>query len=197
MGPDRKSAWRESARAVQSLGPWGWGALGALAIACYAMAAGLPRIALAIVSPSANAAAEPSFDASRVESFRASFKDQLAQVNGRSMFFIPGAPAPPPPPPEEDSEPEAPAPPSKYGGPAVIAMINGVVWFDNGTRLRSDEAASGGLRVVSINSPWGARIEWSGQEWDVPLFDRTTQQFLEEQPKEKPASDSETSEEKP
>jgi hypothetical protein len=196
MATDRTGAWRETSRAARSLGPWGWGALGAIALACYAVAAGLPGIARAMVSPSADAAAVAPPDASRVDLFRASFKDQLAQFNGRSMFFVPGAPPPPPPPPSDESEQEAP-PPSRYGGPAVIAMISGVVWFDNGTRLRSDEAASGGLRVVSINSPWGARIEWSGQEWDVPLFDRTTQQFLEEQPKEKPASNSETSEEKP
>jgi hypothetical protein len=180
---------------MRSLGPWGWCALGAIALACYAMVAGVPGVARAAFSPSANTGIEPAPDSSRVESFRESFKDQLAQVDGRSMFFIPGAP-PPPPPVAEDSEPETP-PPSKYGGPAVIATINGVVWFDNGTRLRSDEAASGGLRIISINSPWGARIEWSGQEWDVPLFDRTTQQFLEAVPKEKPASDPESSEEKP
>ncbi len=169
------------AAAARSLGLWGWSALAAVALAGIALLAQVSTLTIAVFSSSASVATTSSPDAARIESFRASFEDHLAQINGRSMFFIPPAP-PPPAPVAENKEPGEPPAPSKYGGPAVIAMINGAVWFDNGTRLRADEAASAGLRVITVNSPWGARIEWSGGEWDVPLFDRTTDRFLETPP---------------
>ncbi|MBL8745352.1 MAG: hypothetical protein JNK58_03240 [Phycisphaerae bacterium] len=172
----RITGWTAAAR---SLGPWGWGSLAALLVAATTIISALPEVLGALVAPSSTAVSEASPDNSRVETFRASFSTHLAQFNGRSMFFVP--PRPTPPPAEvESSEPEEPPPPARYGGPAIIAMINRTVWFEGGNRLREDEAASGGLRVVSVNAPWGARIEWRGQEWDVPLFDRTTSRFLEQ-----------------
>lgn len=187
----RTEEWLNAAR---GLGLWGWGSLAAALVAVVAVVVGLPGVFGALLSPSALAASPAAADGARAESFREAVRHDLAQINGRSMFYLPPPPAPPARVVEEH-EPEAPPPPAKYGGPGIIAMINGTVWLDNGTKLRLDEASSGGLRVISLSAPWGARIEWSGKEWDVPLFDRTTERFLEtakpdsSAPAERPAND--------
>lgn len=194
MAHRRAKGWSDALDAGRAMGPWGWCALATIVLGAVTCAAGIPGLARALVLPSVSAATPAASDPARIEAFRASFKDHVAQVNGRSMFFVPAAPPPPPPPEEAEREPEAPPAPSRYGGPAVIAMIGGAVWLDNGERLHPDEEAKGGLRLVSINPPWGARIEWSGQEWDVPLFDRTTAQFLEKPEAQKPAVESQADE---
>lgn len=182
--------WPSLVERGRSIGAWGWGALVSVALAVIVSAQAVPGLLGAIASPSAQGANGPQADTGRIEAYRASFSERVAQINGRSMFFIPPQPAPPPPPPDEPSEPEAPAEPERYGGPAVIAMINGAVWLENGTKLRLDESSANGLRLISINAPWGARIEWRGKEWDVPLFDRTTGQFLEKPKAESNPADS-------
>lgn len=107
-----------------------------------------------------------------------------ASAIGRSMFFIPNAPPPPPPPPPPPAPPHTtpppPPPPSRYGGPKVIGMLGDSVWFEGGRIAGLDEEVDG-VRVISLSPPWSARLEWKGVEFDVPLFDRTTGRFLEQE----------------
>lgn len=106
------------------------------------------------------------------------------RVAGRSPFFTPAAPPPPAPPPrvveeteEDPGPPPPPPPPARYGGPDMIAMMGDVVWFANDKRLRVGEEDSG-VTVVATNPPWKATLLWRGIEFEVPLFERTTDQFL-------------------
>lgn len=114
--------------------------------------------------------------------FASEHETHEASAIGRSMFFIPMAPPPPPPPPppprESPPPPPPPPPPSRYGGPKIIAMLEQSVWFDNGQIVAIGDEA-GGVRVIDLNPPWSARLEWSGVEFDVPLFNRNTDRFLE------------------
>lgn len=105
----------------------------------------------------------------------AEMDQRIAQFGGRSLFFRP-APPPAPPPPIADRPPPVedrpPPPPTRYAGPAIIAMINESVWFADGRRLSVGAEAERGLRVVHVEPPWRATVEWSGQEFTVNFFDQ-------------------------
>ncbi len=124
------------------------------------------------------ALAESSPDADEhVQSALSRFKDGLenarAQFRGRSLFFVPEPPAPPPPVVDHrPATPSAPPPPSSYGGPAILYVVNGAVYLNDGTRLTADEPEHGGVRLVSLDAPWSARLEWRGREFDVEIFQR-------------------------
>lgn len=158
------------------LGVWGWAAVVCSVATAWPVMTGAVGVARAMLAVSTPDAAHSSEETALAETYRGSFTQHVAQIEGRSMFFVP---RPPPPPAARVETLEEPPPPSRYGGPAVIAMINGSVWFEGGEQMSLDEAARSGVRVVSLNPPWSARIEWNGKEWDVPLFDRTTGRFLE------------------
>ncbi|MGP1347842.1 MAG: hypothetical protein ACTS3F_14390 [Phycisphaerales bacterium] len=160
----------------------------ALAIAFFVAIATLVRLPWAGPT-SAESLRDPTAWAERYEQRVATNRDRLT---GRSPFFTPPAPPPPPPPPppprpvveeddEDDAPPPPPPPPSRYSGPAIIAMMGDVVWFENDRRLRIGEEASG-VTVVSTRPPWSAKLRWNGVEFDVPLFERTTAEFLEDPP---------------
>jgi hypothetical protein len=101
------------------------------------------------------------------------YQGYLAQVDGRSLFFVPAAPPPPAPPATaHDDIPRETPKPTRYGGPALIAMVNDTAWFADGTVLKAGGEPSGGIRVLRVNPPWSAAVEWSGVEFDVKLFDR-------------------------
>ncbi len=100
----------------------------------------------------------------------ASMANYKAQVDGRSLFFIPRPKHRDLPP--ADAGPRQPAPPASYGGPPLIAMINGAAWFNDGRKLVPGAEADRGLRVISIDPPWGARVQWQGVEFTIPLFNR-------------------------
>lgn len=74
-------------------------------------------------------------------------------------------------PPKVVSKPTEPVP-ARYGGPALIAMVNGAAWFQDGKRLRPGDAEVDGLQVIEVNAPWSARVKWRGGEFTVTLFDR-------------------------
>ncbi|MEQ9094837.1 MAG: hypothetical protein RIE32_01085 [Phycisphaerales bacterium] len=102
-----------------------------------------------------------------------------AQLDGRSPFFVPGAPPPPlpppppPPPPAPPPPPPSPPPaPSTYGGPKVVAFVNGQVLFDDKTILAVGEGNDDNLRVLEASAPWSIRVMWRGIEFDVPLMGR-------------------------
>jgi len=102
---------------------------------------------------------------------------QVAQFNGRSVFFTPSAPLPKPvdPPPVtvvETPKVVEPTKPTSYGGPKLIGMVNGAVWFDDGQKLESGASGKDGLKVKSVRAPWDAMVEWKETEFKVSLFDR-------------------------
>lgn len=102
-------------------------------------------------------------------------KDRVAQIKGRSAFFVPPAPPPTivhkPKDPEKPKPPPAPSKPSSYGGPAMFAIINDTVWFADGKKLKVGEGDKS-VKVVSLEPPWSARLAYEGVEFDVSLFDR-------------------------
>lgn len=165
-----------------TLGVPGAAALAAGLLGIVVVASEVPALVRAVgakAPPSLGVAAD---DEPRLASFRGSFDKHLAQSSGRSMFFIPPEPPPPPPPPEPEREPEPDPPPSSYGGPAIIAMVGDAVWLADGSRLSLADERARDIEIVSLSPPWGARLKWKGVEFDVPLFDRTTERFLLEEP---------------
>lgn len=102
-----------------------------------------------------------------------------SQLDGRSPFFVPGAPPPPPPPAPPPAPPPPPPPPpapppapSTYAGPKVVAVVNEQVLFDNKKWIGVGESESADLEVLEASAPWSIRVRWKGVEFDVPLLGR-------------------------
>lgn len=107
-------------------------------------------------------------DESLFKDFRSAVGRDLAQVEGRSLFAIPGPPAP-----VEVVETHDTTKATRYGGPSVIAMVNGQVWFSDGQRLGPGDSGTGSLKVLALDAPWSAKVEWQGGEFDVEFFQRS------------------------
>lgn len=123
----------------------------------------------------------------KAKQYASTFEARLAQLNGRSLWFIPSAPPPPPPPAkpiEPIKDPGPPPPPSTYGGPSLIAMVNGVVWFSDGKKLAAGEGDSE-LKVLELHAPWGAVVKWKDVKFTVGLFERDSVVFPAPKEKEK------------
>lgn len=163
------------------LGVRGAAALVAAALAVITLVSVVVPLAQAVLVPGAILGETRSADAERVQRFESDIDGHIAQISGRSMFFVPSAPPPPAPAQVGDvARPER--APSRYEGPAIVAMINGVVWFADGRRIAVEDESDSSLGVVSISAPWSARVLWRGVEFDVPLFERTTSRFIEAPP---------------
>lgn len=111
---------------------------------------------------------EARSDEALYNAFRASVGGDLAQIEGRSLFAVPAPPAPV----QAADKPDT-AKATRYGGPSVVAMVNGKVWFSDGQRLGAGEAGAGSLKVVSLDAPWSAKVQWQGGEFDVEFFQRS------------------------
>lgn len=168
--------WRNAARQMSHLG---W--VGVVAVVAALLVIGFGAwsfIQAAFVKPP-DLSSVIADQKERVAKFQDSFARHMKQIEGRQMFF----PPPPPPEPEEGAEEEPtvadgpPPPPSRYGGPNIIAMIGKSVWFDDGRMLEVGDE-DGGLEVIELRGPWSAILKWRGVEFDVPLFERTTEQFI-------------------
>lgn len=149
--------------------------LGKVAVALCALVIALAlipawRLAASIVGPRPKVPEQRKAgeEAQRVEQF----ERYIAQIDGRSLFHTPAAPGADSAPKVEVDASKPPPPPSTYGGPAVIGMVNDEVWFADGKRLRIGAEARDGIAVVSANAPWEATISWRGVEFKVPLFSR-------------------------
>lgn len=138
-----------------------------------------------LTSPSAGVAPE-DLEAKQLQTFDESMRIHVARVDGRSLFFVPPRPRPPRPP-DVDSGPVTPSKPTVYGGPAIIAMINGKVWLADGQRLAAGESGSGGLKVVELAAPWWATINWEGVDFKVDLFQQSKLLHADVKPTEPPA----------
>lgn len=126
----------------------------------------------ALVLPSTGAASAQADEEQRLAELDQKFNEQIAQFDGRTVFYVPAPPSAEAPIEEEPADPGLPPPPpDRYGGPGIIAMVNESVWFSDGTRVRIGES-SGDLTVVALNAPWDATILWKQREFTVPFFDR-------------------------
>lgn len=99
-----------------------------------------------------------------VRSFTDATSRHVAQIDGRSLFYLPT-------PPElaEDSGPK----PTVYGGPTLYAYVNSTAYFTDGQKLSPSEPEDRTLKLVKANPPWSVRVLWEGGEFDVELFKRT------------------------
>ena len=104
----------------------------------------------------------------------------VAVVQGRSPFFIPPAPIIEEPVVEVEDDDEEPVEraPTRYGGPDIVAAMNGRIWLDNNNIIPLGEEGSGVTLVSLDNVPWSVRVEWRGAEFDVDIFENTTPNFL-------------------
>lgn len=162
---------------LKRVGWIGWIAVAVALLAVTVLVRGLVAIGGALLAPSAgrSAAKQDERLTQAADEYSKSVDQSLAQIDGRSIFFVPSPPIPPPPPPPPivETEPPPPPKPSTYGGPAIIAMVNDAVWLSDGTKLIPGQPAdSADVRVVRIEMPWHAVLEWKGVEFQVSLFDR-------------------------
>ncbi|MBM4108778.1 MAG: hypothetical protein FJ255_08190 [Phycisphaerae bacterium] len=172
---------------LKRVGWVGWLAVVVAILALVVCLPGLVGVGGSLLAPSArrSAAAQEERLAKAAEDYATGVERSLAQIDGRSIFFVPSPPIPPPPPPPTvvETEPPPPPKPTSYGGPAIIAMVNDAVWFSDGTRLVPGQSSeSGEVRVVRVEMPWQAVLEWKGVEFKVPLFDRDSTVIKEPAP---------------
>ncbi|MEM9082945.1 MAG: hypothetical protein AAGB34_05050 [Planctomycetota bacterium] len=116
----------------------------------------------------------------RLERFRTLQEGFIAQANGRSLFFVPSAPPPVKrnrPNRDEDSEKEP--PPAVYAGPKLIGIVGTTAWFEDDLRLTVGGDAQDDLTLISTSAPWFATVEWRGERFEVTLFERTTDEFMD------------------
>ncbi len=102
-------------------------------------------------------------------------------VSGRSPFFIPPKPIIEAPEvvidnPEDTGD--IPVQPRRYEGPDILAAINGRIVLEDESVIALGEEVSG-VRLVHLDDvPWTVRVEWRGVEFDVQIFENTTNRFL-------------------
>ena len=166
------------------LNAWGMVALGAAALALIMLiGSGWPLVRDMFQRRVGDVAALEAEQEKQAGLYASAMEERVKQIDGRSMFFIPPAPAEVAQK-EKEEEPKDDGPPPKptrYAGPDVIAVVNGTVWFGNDRRIAVGQEKDG-VRVVGIaNSPWSVKLEWRGVEFDVQVFERTTDRFLEKE----------------
>lgn len=131
----------------------------------------------ALLVPSAGAQVAAKEDKAQAEKLKGSFDAWTAQTEGRSLFLVPGPKVAVVEKPPEVPTATAETKPASYGGPGIIAMINDRVWFDDGKIIAAGGEKDGDVRVVSLDAPWSAKIEWKGVEFSVPFFAHDTVVF--------------------
>lgn len=102
-------------------------------------------------------------DKQSLDAYNAGIEQHVQMVDGRSMFFEPSPPNLEPP-----SEPSR-----AYGGPTLVAYINGTAWFSDGQRVSAKEPDGRTVRFIRADPPWSIRVAWERAEFDVKLFDKT------------------------
>ncbi|MFM9959468.1 MAG: hypothetical protein ACKVZJ_15535 [Phycisphaerales bacterium] len=164
--------------AVRPLGVAGGAAVGVGLLAAAALGWSTVLLAQAAFTPSKVAEPPAAQQQERLAKYEAGLDKRAAQSEGRSMFFAPVAPNKPVE--EEKKEDDKPPPPPvTYEGPGLVAIVYDRVWFDDGRSMSPADAEDSGLAVVDVSPPWAARLRWRGVEFDVTLFSRTTDEFLD------------------
>ena len=157
---------------------WAWrysppvSILAACAVVLALAGLAMPATSLlgALLAPTPAALEAKSEEKRQAEQQAGVFAGYVTQIDGRSLFIVPAPPSTEVA--EETPEETIPTAPTRYGGPGVIAAINGAVWFSDGTRRVVGEAEKDGLAVVSVNAPWDIGVRWRGVEFTVPVFER-------------------------
>lgn len=184
---DPREAWTR-------LGTPGKVAAAAVVLALVVLVSVVPAFVRALWAPSAETQSSADGDKELAAKAKEKFPGYLAQIEGRSLFLKPGPPIKETSRPPEDvpAETDEKQKPTTYGGPAVIAMMGDSVWFDNGKRMQVGDKREGDIRVVAVNIPWEATIEWQEVEFKVGLFkkdDLVIKEQASEAPKAAPASE--------
>lgn len=157
--------------APPKLSPMSWAALALGGAALVVVALQGSKLVRAVLMPSAGVGDVRKAVEEQAQRHAAAFDPHMAQIRGRQLFLMP-APAPVAEVEEPVDEPiTEPRVPTVYAGPSVVAMINDAVWFSNGARIAKGEM-DGDIKVVDIDPPWSAQVEWRGSEFTVKLFDR-------------------------
>ncbi len=142
-----------------------------LATIAFAIWVALPVVTLATAGAGAGAADDGD---TSTERFAANLQTYTRRFDGRYLFFDPPPPRPEPRPiVREVPDDRPPPPPATYGGPRIVAMFADEVWFADGRRLRAGGEEDGSLRVISLESPWSAKVEWRGVPFTVNFFPRS------------------------
>jgi len=172
-----------------SLGALGWFAILAAALAIVvAIRVLVPFSATVLGGAGAEGTDPESLQLARfAERYQESYQRDGQRFVGRSAFFVPPAPVPPPPPPPPPRDPVEtppardpgpPPPPSSYGGPKIAYVWDNQVTFENDMTLTAGGEGESGVEVLETNLPWSVKVRWREVEFDVQLFERTTQSFL-------------------
>lgn len=167
----RSSSGEAWAAAGRLLTPAAWAATGILAASALACGWFLVPLVIDVVTPAPKPLKKIDDPQKNAEQQKVTFDAYLAQVKGRSLFYLP-----PPPTASAAAEPvdtdKPPPPPSTYGGPSIVAMLSDIVWFSNGRKLKVGEKHDD-LEVVALSPPWSSRLKWKGVEFDVGFFERS------------------------
>lgn len=158
--------------ALARLGGVGWVALVAACVGAIVVLVSVGGFVAAVVHPAPNPGAPP-VESAEQKKYAEVVGGWASAVDRRSLFFVPGAP---PPPVQEDTHhgAETPHAPTVYGGPQLVAMMYDTAFFQDGQRLTVGGDAEGDLKVVRLDPPWNAVVEWKKVEFTVPLFGRDT-----------------------
>jgi hypothetical protein len=156
------------------LGSHGVVAVIACLVAAVVVILGVRSVVAGLATPTGRTAAPPDPTTDRAARYASTLASHRQLVDGRSLFFIP-SPPPPPAPPRivvDPGPPPPPPPPARYGGPAIIAMFDNIVWFDDGKKLHPGETSDAGVKLIRLDAPWSATVEWKGVEFTVSFFER-------------------------
>lgn len=158
--------------AMRGLRPIGWMAFATASVAGLVAIISILGVVATLFGPSPRISSPDEHTGEQAKKYASAIDGWALQLDRRSLFFVPGAPTPPPDP-EPSIEPDRPPPPpSSYAGPSLIAMMNDTAFFTDGRRLAAGGPRDGDLRVVRLDPPWEATLEWKGVEFAVPLFGR-------------------------
>jgi hypothetical protein len=159
----------------RKMGPAGVLALVLFLLALVVVGYGLRGLVAGLTTPATQTPTASEAESARANRYALALDGHVKQIDGRSLFFIPSEPSKPPPPPPtkpDEGPPPPPPPPSKYGGRPIMGMYAGSVWFDDGKWLKLGDTSPDGVKLLRLDAPWSAHVEWKGVEFDVPLFER-------------------------
>ncbi len=110
----------------------------------------------------------------RVKQLATAIDNSAKQVSGRSIFYVPSKPGEAGTLPVEVAEEDEPdeATPDRYEGPAIAAIVLDEVWFAGGKRAKAGGEEVEGVKVLSTDAPWGAKVQWKSKEFEVAFYQR-------------------------
>lgn len=145
--------------------------LGSIAVVALILLSVYLPIATLLITP-APPAVEP-VSAEAVRTREREFADRIAsaadKIVKRSPFHPPII-----------AEPPEPIVPKNYGGPSIVGVAGGAVYFNEsgGTTKRIPLGETiDGVKVIKIDAPWSVTLGWSGGEYVVAMLDRQPVSF--------------------